>query len=222
MFIKNLAGIAGARQAKGLVIIVDIMRAATVEAYAFGNGAKYIIPVATKEEAFAIKSNNPDVLLMGEENGYKIKDFDFGNSPSEIARGNIKDRILVHRTSSGTQGLASAILAQYLIFGSFVTYSSILKYIMKTKHEKISIVSMDAEDTVFSNFLEMSLMGIDIDRKKAREALYKNPGISWFLDKSKLEFPEEDIDYALDFDKFNFLCIAKRENSQLIVTPVKI
>lgn len=222
MFIKHFEGIDGARHAEGLVVVVDIMRAATVEAYAFGEGARYIIPVATKKEAFAIKEKNPDVLLMGEESGYKIKDFDFGNSPSEIVKANIKDKILVHRTSYGTQGLVNATLAQELIFGSFVTHSAIMRYISKMKHDEISIVSMDSEDNIFANFFEASLMGNSINREKVREELYKDPGVSWFLDQSKPEFPQEDIDYALDFDRFNFLCVVKRENNQLITTPIRI
>lgn len=222
MSVKHLIGIHGARQANGLVIVVDIMRAATVEAYALGGGAKYIIPVATKREAFAIKKKNPNVLLMGEENGYRIKGFDFGNSPSEIIKANIKGEILVHRTSSGTQGLANVMLAQELIFGSFVTYSAIVQYILKMKYDKISLVSMDSEDSIFANSLEASLMGNCIDKEKIKEKLYKDPGISWFLDQSKPEFPQEDIEYALDFDRFNFLCSVKTINNQLTTTRMAI
>jgi len=62
-------GVEGAKQAKGLAIVVDIYRAATVAAYALHHGAKHIIPVATLEEVFILKQHNPEFLLMGEDQG---------------------------------------------------------------------------------------------------------------------------------------------------------
>lgn len=222
MLIKHLNGISGARHADGFVIIADVMRAATVEAYALGKGVKYLIPVATKDEAFKLKIINPNLLLMGEEEGYKIKGFDLGNSPSELLRKDVKDKIIVHRTSSGTQGLVNAISAKELIFGSFVTVSAIVRYVRKQNFKKISIVSMDSEDIIFSNLLESLLKGSKLDIKKLKEQLYKDPGIDWFLDPSKPEFPKEDVEHALKLDKFNFICIVKKDGKQLMTTKLVV
>lgn len=220
--IKQLKGIEGARQATNLTIVIDIMRAATTEAYAFGQGAKYIIPVATKEEAFVLKKENPEYLLMGEIGGYKIEGFDFDNSPFEIAKIDLTGKTLVHRTSSGTQGVVAATSAKEIIFGSFVTCSTIVKYIRAGNHKNISIVAIDSEDDIFANFLEDSLTGKQLNREEVNQNLYIHPGTQWFLDTQKPEFPSEDIDYALDFDKFNFICLVKRNNGQLITNKVTI
>lgn len=222
MNVIQLFGIEGAKKARGLTIIIDIMRAATVEAYAFGQKAKYIIPVSTKEEAFVIKNRRPDVILIGEEYGRKIKGFDFGNSPSEIIKANLKDKTLVQRTSSGTQGLINAISATELIFGSFVTSSAIIRYIRKKEPTDLSIVSLDSEDKIFARFLELSLQGVEVDKEKIRKDLLNDSGIEWFLDPAKPEFSPVDIEYALDFDKFNFLCVVNKKDNQLLTTPVFI
>jgi len=50
MNIKQLTGIDGAKQAIGLTIIIDIVRAATVEAYAFGQGAKKLFLLQQKKK----------------------------------------------------------------------------------------------------------------------------------------------------------------------------
>lgn len=220
MKIQQLLGVEGAKKAEGLVVVIDIMRAATVEAYAFGQGAKYIIPVSTREEAFDIKKNNPEMLLIGETGGIKIEGFDYGNSPSEIVKADLKDKIIVHRTTSGTQGLVNAAKAEALIFGSFVTRSSITKYIELHKSNVISIVSMDPEDTIFAEFLEESIIGNNPDIRQAKDALRVNPHIGWFNDPSKPEFPKIDIEYALDVDRFDFLCLAIKAGEQLRVEPV--
>lgn len=222
MEIKQLKGVEGAKQATGLTIIIDIMRAATVEAYAFGQGAEYIIPIATKEEAFTLKKENPEYLLMGEIGGYKIEGFDFGNSPSEIAKIDLTGKTLVHRTSSGTRGLVAATSAHELIFGSFVTCSAIVKYIRAGNYKNISVVAIDSEDDIFANFLEDSLTGNQLDKEKVRQSLYAHIGSHKFLDPQKPEFPPEDIDYALDFDKFNFLCLVKRNNGHLKTNKIAI
>lgn len=60
------------------------MRAASTVVFALTQEAKYLIPVATKEEAFILQKKNPNYVLVGEEEGIKIENFDFGNSPSEF------------------------------------------------------------------------------------------------------------------------------------------
>ncbi|MDO8621549.1 MAG: 2-phosphosulfolactate phosphatase [Candidatus Levybacteria bacterium] len=222
MNIKQLRGIEGAKQAIGLTVVIDIMRAATVAAYAFGRGAKSIIPVSTKEEAFALRDKNPEFLLMGEINGIKIDGFDFGNSPSEISKVDLKNKILVQRTTSGTQGLINAIFADTIIFGSFVTCSAIFRFIQKNNFSDISIVSIDSEDEIFGHALESLITQGQFDKEKVRKELYNDPGVEWFVDPLKPDFPKEDIDFALDFDKFNFVCLAKKINDQLIINKVKI
>ncbi len=222
MKITQLQGITGARQATDFTIVIDIVRAATVAAFAFGQGAKEILPVATKEEAFAIKKKNPDFLIMGEEGGYKIPGFDFGNSPSELIQHDLTGNTLIQRTSAGTQGLTQAIQATELVFGSFVTALAIVRYAKQQNPENISIVAMDGEDIVFAEYIEHLLKGESPDKEATKKALFMNPGVDWFLDKTKPEFPEEDIDYALDFDRFDFICRVKNENGKLVTKKITI
>jgi len=136
-----------------------------------------------------------------------------GNSPSEVVKTDLKNKTLVHRTSSGTQGLVNAKNATELIFGSFVTGSAIIKHIQNNKYSNVSIVSMDIEDHIFAKFLESSLRGLPTDREMIRKELRSNPGIGWFMDPKKPEFPLVDVDYALDFDKFNFICQVKKRTT---------
>ena len=140
MKIQKIFVVSNAALAKGIVVVIDILRAATTEAYAFSKGAKEIIPVASADEAFILKKENPDYLLMGEDRAIKIKGFDFGNSPFEISKLDLTGRTLVHRSSQGTQGLVRAVNAKELIFGSFVTGSAIVKHILKENPKIVSIV----------------------------------------------------------------------------------
>lgn len=222
MNIKQLTGIEGAKNATGLTVIIDIMRAATVEAYAFGQGAKCIIPIATKEEAFLLKEKDSSILLMGEEHGIKITGFDFGNSPTEIIKVNLTGKTLVHRTTSGTQGLVNAIQSTELIFGSFVTCSAIVRFIKKGNYQNVSIVAIDGEDSIFAKYLEDCLNGGQSDKEKVKQELRSHPSTQWFSDPQKPDFPISDINYAMDFDKFNFLCLVQRVNGSLVTNKIEI
>ena len=59
---------------RGAVIAVDVLRAFTTAAYAFGAGAKHIYLVADVDEALAFKAAHPGALAMGEDGGRRPLD----------------------------------------------------------------------------------------------------------------------------------------------------
>lgn len=210
MQIQKYFGVEGAKQSKGVTIIIDVFRAATVTAFLLDKGVKEIIPVATKEEAFALKEKDRTIILVGETHGYKIDGFDYGNSPSEISRAdNLEGKTVVHRSSQGTQGIVLAKNATEIIFGSFVCASAIVKYLQTTKPPLITIIAMDgvgSEDDIYADFLIAKLKNAQPDNmKKIVKYLQKHPGATRFLDPSLPEFPEEDFYLCLDVDRFDFI-----------------
>jgi len=98
----------GAKQAEGLAVIIDVFRAFSLACYLFQNGAKRIIPVADVEEAYRLKAQHPEYILIGERNERKLPGFDFGNSPTHIEHVSFKGKTIVHTTSAGTQGIVNA------------------------------------------------------------------------------------------------------------------
>lgn len=217
MNIKKYFGIKGASKAIGTAIIIDVFRAATVCAFLLSKGVKKIMPVSTKEEAFSLKEKNPKWILVGENHGIKIEGFEYGNSPSEInLANNLKDKIVIHRTSKGTQGIVHAKNANKIIFGSFVTASSIISYLQFTKPKLVSIIPTDipgSEDDIFADYLINRLMnkkGKNI--QEIKQSLKKSPELSWYFDPKKNSFPEEDFHLCLDLDRFNFVPIVQGIN----------
>lgn len=99
---------ARAGEAVGAVVVVDVLRAFTTAAYAFGAGAQRIWLVASVDEALRVKADRPGTLAMGEDRGRRIAGFDFANSPVEVAAADLTGRDLVQRTSAGTRGVVAA------------------------------------------------------------------------------------------------------------------
>ncbi len=108
----------------GAVVAVDVIRAFTTAAYAFGSGAASIWLVDSVEEARAAQAGDPALLLMGEDGGRRPDGFDFSNSPVAVAGADLAGRHLVQRTSAGTRGVVAARSADRLWAASLVCASA--------------------------------------------------------------------------------------------------
>jgi len=92
MNVQILHLIDGAKQARGLTVIIDVFRAFTVETYLSRNNAAKIIPVGDVQIAFDYREKHPDVILCGERKGIIIDGFDYGNSPSKLRMWTLPER----------------------------------------------------------------------------------------------------------------------------------
>jgi 2-phosphosulfolactate phosphatase len=70
--------------ATGLVVVIDVLRAFTTSAFLFQAGAEEIILVSGVDEAFQLRKEIPDSIIVGEVDGIRVPGFDLGNSPSTI------------------------------------------------------------------------------------------------------------------------------------------
>lgn len=88
-------------------LVVDILRATTTITTFFERGGRLLMPVATVEEARALRAEDPSRLLMGERNALPPEGFDIGNSPRELERELLKGcPFAVMTTTNGTLALA--------------------------------------------------------------------------------------------------------------------
>ena len=147
--------------ADGLVIVIDVLRAFSTAAYAFEAGAESITLVSAVEAALALKQQLPGALVMGEVGGLPPAGFDFGNSPAEIARQNLKGLHLIQRTGAGTQGAVRSVNADRLFAASFVVAKATVQAVQRLNPEKVTFVvtggSAEGEDLACAEYLEACL-----------------------------------------------------------------
>jgi 2-phosphosulfolactate phosphatase len=117
--------VAGAREARGVAVIIDVFRAFSVAAYAFDAGAARVLPVGEIEEALELGRRLPGAVLAGERHTRRLPGFDAGNSPTEIRALDLRGRTLIHTTHAGTQGLVNAVFADEVLTGAFVNISAV-------------------------------------------------------------------------------------------------
>lgn len=219
MKIEVIKSLNDASKATGLAVVIDVFRAFTTEAYLFANGADKIIPVLCLEEAYKIKSENPDYILVGERGGLKPEGFDFGNSPTEILDVDFTGKTIIHTTSNGTKGLLNTSNADEVLMGSFVIADSIVEYIKNHNPENVYLISTapdeesDNEDVLLAYYIQDILNGKDVDEQAIKSKLATTSAHVFLLNEAGV--PQSDIDLCLDFNRFNFVIKKVIENEQV-------
>ena len=214
----------GAKQADGVVVIIDVFRAFSMECWLYALGAKEVRPVGSIEETFAWKQKDPDCILVGERQGKKIEGCDLGNSPSSIDAEMIRGKRIIHTTSAGTQGIVNAVHADELLTGSFVNAKAIAAYIRERNPGKVSLVAMGKaglapaeEDELCALYLKGLLTGEEVPDIDGKLKGLRTGGGSHFFDPAQQDvFPEKDFWMCIDRDRFNFVLRAEKDRDGLL------
>jgi 2-phosphosulfolactate phosphatase len=201
----------GARRATGTVAIIDVFRAFTTAAVALANGATRIIMVSAVEEALSLRERGLGEVCMGEVGGRAPSEFDFGNSPFELSRVDLRGKSVIQRTSAGTQGIVAAAQAERRYAASLVTASATVRAMKKTASERITLVAMgkDAvtrtdEDELCALHLRNRLEGREGDAQALRGLILAGGEAARFGDPKRPHLPRGDLDIALDIDRYDF------------------
>lgn len=229
MKIKILQGVEGAKNATGLAVIIDVFRAFTVEAYLMQNGAQKLLPVGDMKIAYEYQKDHRNCILIGERNGIMLPGFDYGNSPSQIQNIDFSGKTILHTTSTGTQGIASAKNADEIVTGSLVNSKAIATYIKTKKIEEVSLVCMDTrlregEDYVCAMYIKSLLENNhDFQITDKIETLKNTSGAKFFITANQEVFPKEDFYLCTEINKFDFvLKVVKNEDESNVIEKIDI
>ncbi|WP_319479638.1 2-phosphosulfolactate phosphatase [uncultured Draconibacterium sp.] len=219
----------GAREARGTAIIIDVLRAFSTACYAINKGIETIIPVGDINLAYQLKKDNPDYLLTGERHERKPEGFDFGNSPTHINDAAITAKTMVQTTSSGTQGITSAINADEIITGSFVNAGAIINYIQNINPEEVSLVCMGfacqyptAEDTLCAEYIKNELEGQPNDFAAMVQKIKETDGARFFDPATESWSPESDFHLCMDLNRFDFILKVEKVGDLNYLRKLKI
>jgi 2-phosphosulfolactate phosphatase len=216
MKIEILEFVEGARKAKGVTVIIDVFRAFTVGCYAYDSGAVRIIATAEIDEAFLLKKKYSNAILVGERDEKIIMGFDYGNSPTEIIKADLRGKTVIHTTTAGTQGLINAKNANEVITGSFVNAGAVVRYIKAVNPDQVSLVAMGyrasisaEEDLLCAELIASQLYDNSINYEERISSLKYSSG-KRFFDPANIEFsPPTDFFLCTMVNKFNFILKAE-------------
>lgn len=220
----------GAREARGVVVIIDVFRAFSCEPLLFHLGVKRIILEADPERAIGLKERFPEYILAGEVDEVPIRGGDLGNSPSQIlslGEAYFKGKTVIHRTTAGVTGVAAAVdRAEEIILGSFLTAGATAKYLRARGSERVTLVGMGSraqrpapEDEACADYLEHLLIGKPYDHMLALKRIIDDHEAQKFLTGTRDYLPREDPLFCLQRDVFDFLLVAGREEGRIVSIP---
>ena len=212
-----------AREATGTAIIIDVFRAFTTAAIAFDRGATQITLVAEADDALELYRSGVGDLLMGEVNGKRPEGFDFGNSPFEISQANVAGKSIVQSTRAGTVGVAAAENADTIYLGSFVVAQATVDAIRRHQPDVVSIIAMGDQGRVRSDedeqcgiFLRNIMEGRRPEFDAVRSLIMTGGATQKFFDPQQPQYHPEDVDLALQIDRYAFAMRIMREDGLLV------
>jgi 2-phosphosulfolactate phosphatase len=202
----------GATRATGVVTVIDVFRAFTTAAVALGKGATKIVMVRSVEEALALREAGLGQICMGEVRGRAPPGFDYGNSPFEISSVDLHGKTIIQRTGAGTQGIVEAATrADRLYAASLVTADATVCAVLSGSPDYASLVAMGDngikrtdEDELCAIHLRNRLEGRPGDADAIRRLTLAGGEVGRFHDPARRYLHPEDVDIALDIDRYDF------------------
>jgi 2-phosphosulfolactate phosphatase len=134
-------------------VVFDILRATTSMITALANGAESVIPVAEISEALAIRHRDPELLLAGERDGFRIGaaltgsiDFDLGNSPREFTPEKVQGRRIAMTTTNGTRALRACAGGKTILASSFLNLEATRQRILNAPSKHLILVCSGTQE----------------------------------------------------------------------------
>ena len=212
----------------GSVVVIDVLRAFTFEAWAFERGAGRILAVDEPERALRVaRTVLPGSLAAGERGGRPLEGFDLGNSPLALAEHDVSGRTIVHRTSAGTQGLSRTAGADLVLAASFVTAGATARFLREHGIDDVTfVVTGDSlgrdgdEDLACAELIAARAAGDDPEPEPFLSRVATSDAGRMFGPDGPDWAPPEDLRLACEVDRFDFALVAAPD-AQLDVVEVR-
>jgi 2-phosphosulfolactate phosphatase len=128
-----------------VVVVVDVLRAASTIITALDNGATSIIPTLSIRQAREITRRTPDSVLAGERKAFRIRGFLLGNSPLEYTPEKVRGKNVVLTTTNCTRILErcrKASACSNVLVGAFLNATSVSEAAWRLGRELKSGISI--------------------------------------------------------------------------------
>src|SRR2546426_410362 len=211
MNIIHATGIEGAREARGTVVVIDVLRSFTVSAYALAGGARECRLVKTVAEARALAARIPGAVVSAEEDALPVAGIAISNSPTKIQQTDLQDRILVQRSTAGTQ-VAAAVENGDIFAASLVVARATVQACLLRRPETVTLIASadHPEDHACAAYMEAIIRGQETDLERLLQPLRDSDRYRRAISGEWPGFPPSDLDLALTADRFQFAMPIKR------------
>ena len=220
MKVVHATGIDGARHAQGTVIVIDVLRSFTVSAYALAGGARECRLVKTVAEARALAAATPGAVICAEEDALPVEGIPISNSPTMIRAAELTGRVLIQRSTAGTQAVAAVEGGSDIFAASLVVARATAQACLSRNPETLTIVASadHPEDHACARYIEGLIRGEASDLGQLLQPLRESERYRRVLSGEWPGFPPTDLELSLQPDVFGFAMPVTRMDASLRLT----
>lgn len=208
-----------------VAVVVDVMRAFTVAAWAFSRGAEKIVLASTESEALALKGSRPGWLAL--KDGEQAAGFDAVNSPALLRSCDFTGRTLVQKTTAGTVGALAVADAPLVLCASFVVAGPTARYLRADGGGPVTFVVTGEdgradEDLACAEYISRSMAGAEVEAAPYVHRARTSRAAADLAAGLRSGYHPDDVELCLEIDRFPFAMLARQEESLTVLRPVAV
>jgi 2-phosphosulfolactate phosphatase len=218
-------GIAELAEAPSAAVVVDVMRAFTVAAWAFAQGTEKIVLAESLDEALALKARHPDWVAL--KDGPPAIGFDAVNSPGLLRSVDLGGRTVVQKTTAGTVGALAVKEAPLVLCAGFVVAEATARLLRTRECGSVTFVvtgddGRADEDLACAQYIAQRAAGAGADAAEFLRRAGESRAAAELAEGVRQGVHPDDVALCLELDRFPFAMVAALEDSLMVLRPCAV
>ncbi|MEW2569936.1 2-phosphosulfolactate phosphatase [Streptomyces sp. NPDC047070] len=218
----RFSGIADLGGTPSVAVVVDVMRAYTVAAWAFAQGAEKIVLAASLDEALALKARHPDWVAL--KDGPPAPGFDAVNSPGLLRSVDLAGRTVVQKTTAGTVGALAVKGARLVLCAGFVVAEATARLLRRHDPAGVTFVvtgedGRAEEDLACAQYIARRATGAGADPADFLRRAAASRAAVELAEGIRQGAHPDDVALCLELDRFPFAMVATSEGPLMVLRP---
>lgn len=218
----RFAGIAELAEIPSVAVVVDVMRAFTVAAWAFARGAEKIVLAESLDDALALTARHPEWVAL--KDGPPAPGFALVNSPGLLRSADLGGRTVVQKTTAGTVGALAVKDASLVLCAGFVVAEATAQLLRARGSGSVTFVVTGEdgradEDLACAQYIAGRATGAGTDAAGFLRRAAASRAATELAEGVRQGVHPDDIALCLEVDRFPFAMVAALEDSLMVLRP---
>ncbi|MFD0565098.1 2-phosphosulfolactate phosphatase [Kitasatospora saccharophila] len=203
-----------------VAVVIDVMRAFTTAAWAFGQGAERIVLAESLDAALELKGRHPHWVAL--KDGAPAPGFDAVNSPGRIRGTDLAGRTVVQKTTAGTVGALAVRGAELVLCASFAVAGATARALRGRPDVTFVVTGEEGraeEDLACAQYIAQRATGPAPDPAPYLRRAADSTAAAELAGGIREGVHEDDVRLCLELDRFDFTMAAAPEDGLTVLRP---
>ncbi|MFJ7987423.1 2-phosphosulfolactate phosphatase [Streptomyces sp. NPDC096351] len=205
-----------------VAVVIDVMRAYTVAAWAFARGAERIVLAESLDDALALKARHPEWVAL--KDGPPAPGFDAVNSPGLLRTLDLGGRTVVQKTTAGTVGALAVKDASLVLCAGFVVAEATARVLRAGGHDRVTYVVTGEggradEDLACAQYIARRAAGTATDPAAFLDRAGASRAAAELTQGVRQGAHPDDVALCVELDRLPFAMVATPEDGLMVLRP---